>query len=244
VFGDREGGLSVPTVLLLTYHFPPSAAVGGFRLLGFAGHLPKFGWRTAVVAPPDLPWEPTDPALAKRIPPDTLLYPVPYPRRAPKIIRWAAPYAIWLRYARPVAFRAVDDLKPDIILTSGPPHWIHLLGRSLNKKFNIPWLADFRDPWISDDPTPPLNLRRRWELFWERRVFGQATLVIANTPRAQEVYQAAHPHARDRIVCVSNGYDPELLTAATERRTAGPLRIVHAGQLYEPRSRTASRRHS
>src|SRR3990170_4403303 len=36
-------------MLLLTYHFPPSAASGTFRMLGFARHLPTFGWRAGVV---------------------------------------------------------------------------------------------------------------------------------------------------------------------------------------------------
>ena len=41
-------------LLLVTYHFPPSAASGTFRMLGFTRHLPHFGWRVHVVAPPPL----------------------------------------------------------------------------------------------------------------------------------------------------------------------------------------------
>ncbi len=55
-------------LLILTYHFPPSAAGGAFRMLGFAEHLPQFGWQCVVVAPPRLPWEPTDEALLQRVP--------------------------------------------------------------------------------------------------------------------------------------------------------------------------------
>src|SRR5205814_10190794 len=96
-------GPHMPTLLMLTYHFPPSAAVGSFRMLGFARHLPKFGWRTVVVAPPSLPWEPDDPALAARVPAETVVYPVPYPKRAPKVLRWMAPFSAWLPYARAAA---------------------------------------------------------------------------------------------------------------------------------------------
>ena len=70
-------------LLLITYHFPPSAASGAFRLLGFARHLPTFGWQPLVVAPPSLPWEPTDPRLADQIPAEAIVRPVPYPAVPP-----------------------------------------------------------------------------------------------------------------------------------------------------------------
>src|SRR5262245_44842277 len=57
-------------LLILTYYFPPSSAVGSHRMLGFARHLPKYGWRSAVVAPPRLGWEPTDEGLLERVPPE------------------------------------------------------------------------------------------------------------------------------------------------------------------------------
>ncbi|MFM7090893.1 MAG: glycosyl transferase family 1, partial [Bacteroidota bacterium] len=33
------------------------------------------------------------------------------------------------------------------IITSGPPHSLHLIGLKLKEKYKIPWMADFRDPW-------------------------------------------------------------------------------------------------
>src|SRR5262245_17680891 len=125
----------MPKLLIITYHFPPSAASGAFRLLGFAQHLPKFGWDTIVVAPPGLPWEPSDASLAARVPPQTVVVPVPYPKAAPKLIRWLAPYAVWLPFARRAARWAVREHQPDVVLTSGPPHWAHLIGRYLQRRY-------------------------------------------------------------------------------------------------------------
>src|SRR5207244_11181945 len=64
----------------LTYHFPPSAASGSFRMLGFARHLPKVGWNTMVVAPPRMPLEPVDAELGRQVPPETQVLSVLYPR--------------------------------------------------------------------------------------------------------------------------------------------------------------------
>src|SRR5262245_58863134 len=136
------------TVLVLTYYFPPLAASGSYRLLGFARHLPRFGWRVAVVSPAELPWESLDPALEGRVPPETIVYRVPYPRW-PRLLRRFLPGALWLPAARRAAGRAVRELRPDVVLTSGPPHWAHLLGLSLKRRYRLPWVADFRDPWAS-----------------------------------------------------------------------------------------------
>jgi hypothetical protein len=147
-------------VLMLTYHFPPSAASGTFRLLGFAQHLPRFGWNTIVVAPPGLPWEPVDDSLTARVPPETIVYRVPYPSWLPRGVRWLAPWGVWLPYARSAARKAVIEHHPDAVLTSGPPHGIHLLGRFVQRQYGLPWLADFRDPWVTAEGfTGPASLK-------------------------------------------------------------------------------------
>src|SRR3954452_10113807 len=110
--------MSLRNLLMVTYHFPPSAASGTFRLLGFARHLPKFGWRTTVVAPPELPWEPVDRELLKHVPEVTTILATPYPRQAPKVLRWAGPNALWLPSAWSACLRGVRETRPDAVLTS------------------------------------------------------------------------------------------------------------------------------
>src|SRR6266849_5520521 len=105
-------------ILLITYHFPPSAASGTFRLLGFARHLPAFDWRPLVVAPPSLPWEPIDPDLVAQIPGEAIVHPVPYPIGAPRLLRKFAQNAIWLPRAWSACRHVIKEHRPDVILTS------------------------------------------------------------------------------------------------------------------------------
>ena len=35
----------------------------------------------------------------------------------------------------------------DVIISTGPPHSVHLIAEILHQKNDIKWLADFRDPW-------------------------------------------------------------------------------------------------
>ena len=39
----------------------------------------------------------------------------------------------------------------DAIITTGPPHSVNRIGALLKKKFNLPWIADFQDPWTQVD---------------------------------------------------------------------------------------------
>ena len=46
----------------------------------------------------------------------------------------------------------------ETIVTTGPPHSIHLIGLELKRKLNINWISDFRDPWVN------LNYLNRFHL--------------------------------------------------------------------------------
>lgn len=54
----------------------------------------------------------------------------------------------WYWSAVKAGRRLIKEKNIDIIFTSGPPHTVHLIGKSLAKKTNVPWVSDFRDPWM------------------------------------------------------------------------------------------------
>ncbi|MFO0951491.1 MAG: glycosyltransferase family 4 protein [Isosphaeraceae bacterium] len=226
-------GVPPRNVLMLTYHFPPSAASGSFRLLGFARHLPSHGWRTTVVAPPSLPWEPVDQGLADRVPAGTTVYHVPYMKW--RVTRLLAAGWGWLIPAAKACARAVREQRPDAVLTSGPPHEIHLLGLWLKKRYGLPWAADFRDPWFAR------GLKARGRDFASRRVDVQeaavmrgADAVIANAPGACRLLQDAYPQHRSKFLTLPNGYDREEFETldGPPSPEGRPLRLVHTGAIY------------
>ncbi|NCG29740.1 MAG: hypothetical protein GWP27_04630 [Bacteroidetes bacterium] len=55
----------------------------------------------------------------------------------------------WNTYSFPKAIELIKKDRPDVIITTGPPHSTHLVGQRLHKMFDIPWVADFRDPWTT-----------------------------------------------------------------------------------------------
>ena len=227
--------MALRNVMIVTYHFPPSSASGSFRMLGFARNLPAHGWRSTVVAPPSLPWEPVDPALAGRVPAGTAVYPVPY--TTSRVVRKLALMSGWLPSAARACGRAIREQRPEAILTSGPPHQIHWLGLWLKRRYGLPWLADFRDPWFPEGRMDGGSGLEGWKVrVQEAAVIAAADAVIANAPNACKALRDAYPRHRGKFVTLTNGYDRETfegLAAAAPRRAAGaPVRVVHAGAIY------------
>lgn len=224
----------MPRALLLTYHFPPSAASGSFRLLGFAQHLPALGWGVSVVAPPSLPWESVDERLLGQVPAATRLHHVPYPRsRLVKPFRALSPYGVWLPPALAACRRVCHREAPDVLLTSGPPHCVHLLGLLLKWQYRIPWVADFRDPWVATAGGG--GWCSPWAGHWEKAVLRRADAVVANAPFACQSLQRAYPSCANKIVSVPNGYDPERFAGVAGGNCSDRPTIVHTGTIYAGR---------
>jgi glycosyltransferase involved in cell wall biosynthesis len=157
--------------------------------------------------------------------------------RATKLLRWLAPISIWLPRALWECARVIRNEKPDALLTSGPPHDVHLVGALLRRRFNIPWVADFRDPWVTYGvPTPNRPLWSRLEPAFERAVFGRADAIVANTPSVRAALETAYPAQARKMVAITNGYDPEAFGDPTPVPSGNPNpSIVHSGVLYAGR---------
>jgi len=97
----------------------------------------------------------------------------------------------------------------DMIVTTGPPHSMHLIGMKLRSRFAIPWLADFRDPWTNIDFYSSLRLTRwadRKHRSLEKKVITRADIVsTVSWSWAADLKEIAE---RD-IEVITNGFDPE-----------------------------------
>jgi glycosyltransferase involved in cell wall biosynthesis len=225
--------MKLRTLLVVTYHFPPSAAIGSFRLLGFSRHLLARGWRTVVVAPPRMPFEPVNDKLLADVPADTVVYRVPFPQ-GNRVTRRLAPFAVWAPAALTACARAVAAERPDAVLTSSPPHTVHLLGRLLKSRYGLPWLVDYRDPWIHGAGKPRSQTwPARWESLKERLVLKSADALILNTPLARQALAQDVPAFADKMVTITNGFDPEnFLRDEAHVNKPAALSILHTGELY------------
>ncbi len=95
----------------------------------------------------------------------------------------------------------------DAVVTTGPPHSMHLIGRGLHRRLGIPWVADFRDPWTKMFYFKDLRMLpciRRRHLRLEQSVLDEASAVVAVSPQVRDDFAA---RTKTRVELITNGYD-------------------------------------
>ena len=103
--------------------------------------------------------------------------------------------------------KAIEYLRTtpvDFVITTGPPHSTHLIGLKLKKKFNIKWIADWRDPWTSIyylQLNPPTFVSRYWHKSLETKVAQNADWnVVVSEHLASQL-------PTDKVSVIYSGYD-------------------------------------
>ena len=124
------------------------------------------------------------------------------------------------------------------IITTGPPHSVHLIGLKLKKKNpSLKWIADFRDPWTEWDLLDTLSvstLARKIHSKQEREVLQTADRVITIAP-----YHVARLEALSgrKVDLITNGFDEDDFKNIVHTKTS-KFTIRHVGivdELRDPR---------
>jgi len=97
----------------------------------------------------------------------------------------------------------------NVIVTSGPPHSMHLIGLGLKKKFpNTKWIADFRDPWTQISYYKHLKLtnwadKKHHQM--EQKIFHSADIILGTSFTDTKNFRKYGANAH----CITNGFDKE-----------------------------------
>ena len=95
------------------------------------------------------------------------------------------------------------------VITTGPPHSVHLIGQHLKAQKGVRWVADFRDPWTSIGYHEKLKLtasskKKHKEL--EHSVLNQADQIIVTSPATEREFQEI---TQQPITVITNGHDSD-----------------------------------
>lgn len=117
------------------------------------------------------------------------------------------PRVFWVKPSVEYLSQIMEANKFDAVITTGPPHSMHLIGLKLKKMTGIKWLADFRDPWSTWEfldvlPMHPLVRKRHQKL--ERRVLSEADAVVTISPTFKKEIQSI---AHREVKLITNGFD-------------------------------------
>jgi len=115
----------------------------------------------------------------------------------------------WIRPSVKFLEKYLKENPVDVIVSTGPPHSMHLIALGLKQKLDIPWIADFRDPWTGIDFYNQLMLTRyadRKHHRLERTVLQKADRVVAVGWESARQLKALG--GRD-VDVITNGFDED-----------------------------------
>ena len=121
----------------------------------------------------------------------------------------------WVKPSVAYLEKYIRENEIDTIITSGPPHSLHLIGLELKQKMNLKWLADFRDPWTTIGYHKSLRLsqyaaKKHKQL--ESQVLNSADTIIVTSKTTKAEFQAL---TTKPIEVITNGFDVEKVDKQT-----------------------------
>lgn len=225
-------------VLIITYYWPPAGGSGVQRWLKFVKYLQDFDIKPVVYTVGGVNYPKEDTTLIHEIPKniEVLKQPIWEPT---DLLFWKKnesqqkgisnvskggflsfvrgnffipdPKVFWVNSSVKYLQNYLDSNKIDVIISTGPPHSMHLIANKLHKKNNIKWLADFRDPWTNlyyNEDFKQLLFAKKRNKKLEKKVLQNANciLTVSNALKAEFDKNAS------RVEVITNGFDDEVLT--------------------------------
>ncbi|MDN3493059.1 glycosyltransferase family protein [Winogradskyella bathintestinalis] len=127
----------------------------------------------------------------------------------------------------------IKEHQIETIITTGPPHSLHLIGLQLNAKLDVKWLADFRDPWTTIGYHKDLKLTaasKAKHLDLEQKVLNSADEIIVTSYHTKNEFQTK---SKRTITVITNGYDSHNISIAKKDRL---FTVSHIGSLLSERN--------
>ena len=223
-------------VLVVAFHYPPdNTSTGVLRTLKFTQYLHGHGWSSTVLTVPPNLYYSTDAASLAKIPAHVEV------RRSAAVdikealgFRGLYPSALavpdrywpWLFSGTRAGSELLGSGRFQALYTTYPVPTAHWIGLRLKKRFGLPWIADFRDPWVEDSMP---WYRRKLEGILEAKIMRHADRVICNTPAMRRFFLERYPQVdAAKFVTITNGYDePDF--AQIEPHTEAQFHIIYPG---------------
>ena len=142
----------------------------------------------------------------------------------------------WIRPSVKFLKQYLADNPVDFIISTGPPHSMHLIALPLASNFNLPWIADFRDPWTNIDFYKDLKLTSladRKHHRMELEVLKNASAVLTISNSMADDFNFLFNRQYDVI---TNGYDEDDVIAPDLLEIDKKFSIAHIGTLVNTRN--------
>jgi glycosyltransferase involved in cell wall biosynthesis len=140
---------------------------------------------------------------------------------------------LWVKPSVKYLKKYIEENQIDTIVTSGPPHSLHLIGLQLKKELNVKWFADFRDPWTTIGYHKALKLSssaKKKHKALEKEVLTTADTIIVTSKTTKTEFQAI---TSQPIEVITNGYD---LEKVSKQPLDEKFTLAHIGSFLSERN--------
>jgi glycosyltransferase involved in cell wall biosynthesis len=224
-------------VLIITYYWPPAGGSGVQRWLKFVKYLQEFDIEPIVYTVDNANYPKEDISLLNEVPEniEILKQPIWEPT---DLLFWKKknqkkrgisnvskggflsflrgnffipdPKIFWVKSSVKYLQKYLDSNKIDVIISTGPPHSMHLIAQKLHQNNNLKWIADFRDPWSNlyyNNDFNQLIFAKKKNIKLEESVLKNADciLTVSNSLKKEFLTRA------NRVEVITNGFDDEVL---------------------------------
>ena len=226
------GGSRNKHIILVSYYWPPAGGSGVQRWWFFANHLVKRGWTIDVITVQKPVGTPSDSSFQDQRHPNIRIFPLSiwepgkllYHTAKPRVkqglifhmIRWIRanfffPDArqFFIKPAIRLVKKRLAEQPTNWLITTGPPHSMHLVGYASRKTSDLKWLADFRDPWSQffvNYELPMMSYIRNRHKRLEQRVVSAADCVVTTSPSLSTYFKSYN----SSVISIFNGYEKPL----------------------------------
>jgi glycosyltransferase involved in cell wall biosynthesis len=233
-------------VLIITYYWPPAGGSGVQRWLKFVKYLQAFGIEPVVYTVDNGNYVKEDTSLLAEVPQniEVLKQAICEPT---KLLFWKKnkeqkngisnvstggllsfirgnffipdPKIFWVQPSVNYLQKYLDKNNIDVIISTGPPHSMHLIAQKLHRQNDVKWLADFRDPWSDlyynkDFKQRAFAKNKNKKL--EDAVLKNADCILTVSATLQQEFSKT----AKRVEVITNGFDTEFLESKNGRLDA------------------------
>lgn len=238
----------VKRVLLIAFFFPPRGGGGVQRTVKFVKYLYEFGWQpTILTAPTTIPVR--DPSMEAEVPSQTAIVRVrglTLPDCLPwRFRRWVTHWVLtvdeqvgWLPFAVREGSALLGQGGWQALYSTSTPYTDHLVAMRLKRESQLPWVADFRDPWLDNFAAAfATPVHRSFCARLERNiVFAADRVLVISEPMRQQFLRRYPELPPAHVITLPNGFDPADFELVKPAARDSRFTLVYAGSLYGSRT--------
>lgn len=139
----------------------------------------------------------------------------------------------WVNPSVKFLSKYIAEKPVDVLITTGPPHSLHLIALQLQKELKVKWIADFRDPWTTIHYHKSLRLNKasaRKHKALEASVLKSADIITVTSPTTKKEFGMI---TETPIEVITNGYD---ISEKIDVEMDSGFSISHIGSLLSERN--------